>query len=498
MASVQGTVPDQSWALSLPSPFHQNIQPAIYGANFLLPRDNDLIPKVVSKNTTGACYDRGYIDLRPRRKETTRQYITNPSSYVQDLHPFGLGGGTGGVDNLNLLDNHAYPTPYVNMEGAEEMEYFAKRESKTEKLDPLSNSYALDVFGQQGEKLLARVKRTREMVDERNRILANRRELLLREGQAVSGGVVGADIGAANIVSSEAASMLDTAALAQINERAREMAATSPAREAEAADLGERATEMREGVFHLGGLFALPPGVLPSEAALATSNPLSGGSAAGTGTLTDATVFADYASRAAGITEYQTRTLFSPTPTKSALVSRVEGFLQHTRVRGATPNVGAAGGSVDAAVFSNTGGVSARGGENNSVTNTNGDLTSVRSQFADTSYQLSENQRTPASIQQKRARYHTDEISRVALNSDAAANASFNDQAITQQNGNLIMGIDYTQPIDRASVGAFTGSNTGGRANLEAPGMAPAPRITFGALSVPSIGENVKSRRRGQ
>lgn len=219
---VRGDVADQSWALSLPGGFHQNIVPAVYDANFLLPRDNFLIPRVETKNTSGACYERGYIDLRPGRKETIRQYITNPSSYVQDLHPFGLGGGTGGVDNLNLLDNSAYPTPYAHMEGAEESALLAKRESKIEQLDPLSNGYAVKVFGIQGEQIIKRHERSKEIIKQRDAMLAARRELTLREGQAMN--PIGADIGAANRVAADAAANIDVAANQEIQKRALEAA----------------------------------------------------------------------------------------------------------------------------------------------------------------------------------------------------------------------------------------------------------------------------------
>lgn len=314
MASVQGTVPDQSWALSLPSKFHENIKPTVYDANFLLPRDNDLIPNVVSKNTSGACYDRGYIDLRPGRLETIRQYITNPSSYVQDLHPFGLGGGTGGVDNLNMLDNHAHPTPVVNMEGFEEIDYLARRESLIEQLDPLSNGYAIKVLGEQGENIVRRHELSKQIIAERDRMLAARRELTLREGQAMN--PAEADIGAANRISSESAKEIDRAANDEIARRAKQ--ASDEAERARKDELPKveitpeapkPAITRKKKELAYDGPNPFVQGLLIANIANAYGNPNAGGSAAGQGTRTNLMAQQSAAARQARVTADQNRSI---------------------------------------------------------------------------------------------------------------------------------------------------------------------------------------------
>lgn len=312
MASVQGTVPDQSWALSLPSKFHENIEPTVYDANFLLPRDNELIPNVVSKNTSGSCYDRGYIDLKPGRLETIRQYITNPSSYVQDLHPFGLGGGTGGVDNLNKLDNHAHPTPVVNLEGFEEMEYLARRESLIEQLDPLSNGYAIKVLGQQGENIIRRHELSKKLVEERDRMLAARRELTLREGQAMN--PAGADIGAANRISSESAAEIDRAANDEIARRAKQAADEAErARKDElpkveiTPEAPKPAITRQKKQLAYDGPNAFVQGLLIANIANAYGNPNSRGAAAGQGARTNLMSQQSAAAREARIAADQNR-----------------------------------------------------------------------------------------------------------------------------------------------------------------------------------------------
>lgn len=242
MASVQGTVPDQSWGQSLPGGFHQDVQPTLYDVNFLLPRPNPIVPAVVSQNTVGACYDRGYIDLRPTRKETTRQYITDPSSYVQDLHPFGLGGGTGGVDNLSMLSRFGHPLPYADNEATEEINFLAKRESAIERVDPLSNGYAAQILGKQGEVLLKRHEISKQNVAKRDAALAARAELTLKEGMALHGKK--ADIGAANKIASESAAAIDRTAAVEIQRRARVNAAAAIAERGAALEAMDRSVRV--------------------------------------------------------------------------------------------------------------------------------------------------------------------------------------------------------------------------------------------------------------
>lgn len=268
MASVQGTQPDQSWGLSLPGGFHQEVQPTLYDVNFLLPRPNPLVPAVITQNTVGTCYDRGYIDLPPTRKETTRQYITDPSSYVQDLHPFGLGGGTGGVDNLSMLSRFGHPLPYADNEATEEIGFLAKRESALERVDPLSNGYAAQILGHDGRRLLRRHEISKENIAKRNATLAGRAELTLRNGMAIHG--KRADIGAANQIASESAAAIDRAARAEIARRARVATETSTAAAASATETVARSTayvEDEEEETKDEAIFTLDAYRLPTDAA---------------------------------------------------------------------------------------------------------------------------------------------------------------------------------------------------------------------------------------
>ena len=153
MASVQGTVPDQSWATSLPGYFKDNIKPAINDYAFLLPRVNVAIPNIVSKSTVGSVNDRGFIDKAPQRINTNRNFILNPSTYVTRLHPHDLTSGTGGIDNLSNLYRFGQPTPFSNAIDFADVEYWASRELAKERLDPLSNGYAARVIGPNGEML---------------------------------------------------------------------------------------------------------------------------------------------------------------------------------------------------------------------------------------------------------------------------------------------------------------------------------------------------------
>lgn len=263
MASVQGTQPDQSWGLSLPGGFHQEVQPTLYDVNFLLPRPNFLVPAVISQNSVGTCYDRGYIDLPPTRKETTRQYITDPSSYVQDLHPFGLGGGTGGVDNLSMLNRFGHPLPYADNEATEEIGFLAKRESAIEHVDPLSNGYAAQILGREGELLLKRHEISKQNIAKRDAALAARAELTLKNGMAIHGKK--ADIGAANKIASESAAAIDRAATVEIARRARLATIESAAATAAATATAARSAAFVDNDTKDDDSLSLRSSIIPSD-----------------------------------------------------------------------------------------------------------------------------------------------------------------------------------------------------------------------------------------
>jgi hypothetical protein len=146
-SSVQGTVPDQSWATALPGYFKQNIKPNISDPAFLIPRGTLTFPDIVTETTVGKGYDRGFIDRVPTRGETTRHAIENPSTYVMRLHPHDLTSGTGGIDNLSNLYRFGHPLPLADGEDFMDFTYWAGRELQKEANDPLSAGYAVKVLG---------------------------------------------------------------------------------------------------------------------------------------------------------------------------------------------------------------------------------------------------------------------------------------------------------------------------------------------------------------
>jgi len=162
MASVQGTYPDQSWAHALPGFFKENVKPSLNERAFLIPRENVAIPDIVSKSTVGMVNDRGFIDKTPTRMNTIRNYILNPSSYVARLHPHDLTSGTGGIENLSNLYRFGQPTPFSNAIDFADVEYWGSRELQKDRLDPLSNGYAVRVLGESGMQLQAQMREDQE------------------------------------------------------------------------------------------------------------------------------------------------------------------------------------------------------------------------------------------------------------------------------------------------------------------------------------------------
>jgi hypothetical protein len=188
MASVEGTYPDQSWAHSLPGYFKENVKPCLNEKAFLIPRENVAIPTIVSKSTVGMVNDRGFIDVAPSRANTTRNFITNPSTYVQRLHPHDLTSGTGGIDNLSNLYRFGQPTPFSNALDFADVEYWGSRELAKERMDPLSNGYAAKVLGPNGEQLQTQMRADQQTAAIRERyrqnmytLAAQRREEIERQ-----------------------------------------------------------------------------------------------------------------------------------------------------------------------------------------------------------------------------------------------------------------------------------------------------------------------------
>jgi len=153
-SSVRGSVPDQTWAQSLPGYFQQNIQPQIYDGAYLIPHVNPSLPNLVSLNTVGENYNRGYIDKPVPRASTIRHAIENPSTYVQRLHPSDLTSGTGGIDNLSNLYRFGHPLPMSNGEDFLDTAYWASQEVRRDANDPLSAGYATRVIGPYGDNLV--------------------------------------------------------------------------------------------------------------------------------------------------------------------------------------------------------------------------------------------------------------------------------------------------------------------------------------------------------
>lgn len=175
-SSVAGTVPDQTWGQALPGYFKDNVQPQIYESAYLIQRPNIAIPDVVSENTVGTVYDRGFIDKPVPRIATIRRFIENPSTYVTRLHPHDLTSGTGGIDNLSNLYRFGHPLPVANAGDLLDIEYWASRELKKEANDPLSNGYARKVLGPQGLQLQMQMLSDAELADKRRLYIRNKNE----------------------------------------------------------------------------------------------------------------------------------------------------------------------------------------------------------------------------------------------------------------------------------------------------------------------------------
>lgn len=160
MASIQGTIPDQTWATSLPGYFKQNVKPNIADYAFLIPRDNLTFPSIVSESSVGQAYDRGFIDRVPSRSETIRRPIVYPEVYAMRLHPHDLTSGTGGIDNLNNLYRFGHPLPFADGEDFIDFSYWASRELTKEADDPLSAGFGVKavenaIYGQFGGRMIA-------------------------------------------------------------------------------------------------------------------------------------------------------------------------------------------------------------------------------------------------------------------------------------------------------------------------------------------------------
>lgn len=174
MSSVAGTIPDQTWGQSLPGYFKDNVQPQIYESAYLIPRENVAIPDVITTNTVGTVYNRGFIDTMPPRAATIRAYIENPSTYVMRLHPHDLTSGTGGIDNLNNLSRFGQPLPVSNAQDFLDIEYWAGREMKRQRNDPLSNGYAQKVLGPQGLDLQYQMLNDMKLAHQREKYRVNK------------------------------------------------------------------------------------------------------------------------------------------------------------------------------------------------------------------------------------------------------------------------------------------------------------------------------------
>lgn len=148
-SSVQGNFVDQAWAANLPGFFKDNVKPALAGESFLIPRQNATVPSIVTRNTVGTVYDRGFIDKPVNRLETTRSVILNPSTYVKRLHPSDLTSGTGGIDNLSNLYRFGHPLPFADGEDFADHQFFA-RYLRDNGADPLTEGYAVKTIGEGG------------------------------------------------------------------------------------------------------------------------------------------------------------------------------------------------------------------------------------------------------------------------------------------------------------------------------------------------------------
>lgn len=173
-SSIAGTVPDQTWGQALPGYFKDNVQPQIYESAFLIQRPNIAIPDVVSENTVGMGYDRGFIDKPVPRVATIRRFIENPSTYITRLHPHDLTSGTGGIDNLSNLYRFGQPLPVANAGDFLDIEYWASRELRKEANDPLSNGYAKKVLGPQGIQLQSQMLSDADLADKRREFIRNK------------------------------------------------------------------------------------------------------------------------------------------------------------------------------------------------------------------------------------------------------------------------------------------------------------------------------------
>jgi hypothetical protein len=173
-SSVAGTIPDQTWGQSLPGYFKDNVKPQIYESAYLIPRENVAIPDVITTNTVGTVYNRGFIDTMPPRATTIRAYIENPSTYITRLHPHDLTSGTGGIDNLNNLSRFGQPLPLSNAPDFLDIEYWAGRELKRQRNDPLSNGYAQKVLGPQGLDLQMQMLNDTRLAHEREKYRVNK------------------------------------------------------------------------------------------------------------------------------------------------------------------------------------------------------------------------------------------------------------------------------------------------------------------------------------
>jgi len=165
-SSVQGNFVDQAWAANLPGFFKDNVKPALASEAFLIPRQNDAVPDIVTRNTVGAVYNRGFIDRPVNRLETTRSFILNPSTYNARLHPHDVTSGTGGIDNLSNLYRFGHPLPFSDAEDFADLQFFAKYQ-KDRGLDPLTEGYAVKAIGEGGTMLASAMAQDRAALNEK-------------------------------------------------------------------------------------------------------------------------------------------------------------------------------------------------------------------------------------------------------------------------------------------------------------------------------------------
>lgn len=165
-SSVQGNFVDQAWAANLPGFFKDNVKPALASEAFLIPRQNDAVPDIVTRNTVGAVYNRGFIDRPVNRLETTRSFILNPSTYNARLHPHDVTSGTGGIDNLSNLYRFGHPLPFSDAEDFADLQFFAKYQ-KDRGLDPLTEGYAIKAIGEGGSMLASAMAQDRAALNEK-------------------------------------------------------------------------------------------------------------------------------------------------------------------------------------------------------------------------------------------------------------------------------------------------------------------------------------------